>query len=107
MSIKHVFLPLAWIVYACVGLVQILATVSGIQHATGFWWLVCWFIGIFIGGIPGLGTALGIYGAHMDWNWSLSAAFILFLGIPGFFFLVAGAVILLGAFAEKRATRRL
>jgi len=106
MSAKQVFLPLAWIVYACVGVVQILATVSGIQHATGLWWLVCWVIGIFLGGIPGLGTALGIYGAHMGWNWSLSAAFILFLGIPGFFFLMGGTVILLVAFAAKRRSRR-
>jgi hypothetical protein len=85
---------------------QNLATVSGIQHATGLWWLVSWFIGLFLGAIPGLGTALGIYGAHMGWNWSLSAVFILFLGVPGFFFLIGGAAIFLGAAVAARKTRR-
>src|ERR1022692_2285466 len=40
---------------------KITATASGIQHLTGFWWLVCWFVAL-VGWIPLAGTGLGIYG---------------------------------------------
>ena len=62
---------------------KITATASGIQHLTGFWWLVCWFVALLVGWIPLAGTGLGIYGAYADWGWSLSSSILLFVGVPG------------------------
>ena len=50
--------------YLIFGLFQIAATASGIQHLTGFWWLMCWVGAILVGWVPVVGTGLGIYGAH-------------------------------------------
>lgn len=68
--------------YLLVGIVQITATASGIQHLTGLWWLISWFIALFVGWTPLLGTSLGIYGAHSDWGWSWTGAIVLFFAMP-------------------------
>jgi hypothetical protein len=90
-------LTVGYIGYLLFGLFQITATASGIQHLTGFWWLICWFGAFLVGWMPGLGTALGIYGAHADWGWSLPASFALFLGLPALLFLPAAAVAIYSA----------
>jgi len=64
------------------GLFQIAATASGIEHLTGLWWFMCWIGALLIGWVPVIGTGLGIYGAHAQWEWSLPAAFALFIGLP-------------------------
>jgi hypothetical protein len=68
--------------YLIFGLFQIGATASGIEHLTGLWWLMCWIGALLIGWVPVIGTGLGIYGAHVQWEWSLPAAFALFIGLP-------------------------
>jgi hypothetical protein len=68
--------------YLIFGLFQIAATASGIEHLTGLWWLMCWIGALLIGWVPVVGTGLGIYGAHAQWEWSLPAAFALFIGLP-------------------------
>ena len=73
--------------YLIFGLFQIAATASGIEHLTGLWWLLCWVGAILIGWVPVVGTALGIYGAHVEWEWSLLAAVALFIGVPVMLFL--------------------
>jgi hypothetical protein len=73
--------------YLLFGLFQIAATASGIQHLTGLWWLICWVGAILLGWIPLVGTGLGIYGAHAQWEWSLPASFALFVGVPILLFL--------------------
>jgi hypothetical protein len=92
----------AWVAYAIVGLIQITATASGIQHLTGLWWLVCWFIALLIGWMPLLGTGLGIYGAYADWNWSLALSILLFVGVPGFFICVALIATAVSTAMERR-----
>jgi hypothetical protein len=87
--------------YALFGLVQITATASGIQHLTGLWWLVSWFIALFIGWMPVVGTALGVYGAHADWGWSLLPSFALFLGLPVLFIGIYAIFATGGALAER------
>jgi hypothetical protein len=86
---KATFFVIAYGVYLLVGLVQITATASGIQHATGLWWVFSWMIAMFFGWIPLVGTALGIYGAHADWGWGWPAALGLFVAIPLLFFVPA------------------
>jgi hypothetical protein len=90
------------IVYLLLGLVQIAATASGIQHFSDLWRFVSWWIAMFIGWTPLVGTALGIYGAHADWGWSLMASFSLFLGIPLLFVLIGGIAAVMEAVASRR-----
>ncbi|SRR6266436_2329027 len=92
---KVLFVPLGP-AYALFGLMQITATASGIQHLTGLWWLVSWFIALLVGWMPLLGTAFGIYGAHAAWGWSLPSSFGLFLGIPVLFMGICAAVVTAG-----------
>ena len=73
--------------YLIFGFFQIAATASGIEHLTGLWWLMCWFGALLLGWVPVVGTALGIYGAHAQWQWSLPASFALFIGVPVLLFL--------------------
>jgi hypothetical protein len=73
--------------YLIFGLFQIAATASGIEHLTGFWWLLCWVGAILVGWVPVVGTALGIYGAHGQWEWSWPASCALFIGLPVLLFL--------------------
>ena len=98
---KAVLFGIAYIGYALLGLVQITATASGIQHATGLWWIFSWMIALFLGWIPLVGTALGIYGAHADWGWGLPASLGLFLGIPMLLFLPALIVVAVGATLDR------
>jgi hypothetical protein len=88
--VKATLFALGYTGYLIFGLFQIAATANGIEHLTGltgFWWLLCWVGAFLVGWIPVVGTALGIYGAHGQWEWSLPAAFALFLGVPILLFL--------------------
>ncbi|MBV8307267.1 MAG: hypothetical protein JO274_07290 [Gammaproteobacteria bacterium] len=73
--------------YLIFGLFQIAATASGIEHLTGLWRLMCWVGAMLIGWVPIVGTALGIYGAHTQWEWSLPVSAALFIGVPVLLFL--------------------
>jgi hypothetical protein len=73
--------------YLIFGVFQIAATASGIHQLTGFWSLLCWLGAILVGWVPLVGTALGIYGAHVEWEWSLPAALALFIGVPVLLFI--------------------
>jgi len=86
-GVKATLFALGYTGYLIFGLFQIAATASGIEHLTGLWWLLCWFGAILVGWIPVVGTALGIYGAHGQWEWSWPASFALFLGMPILLFL--------------------
>jgi hypothetical protein len=85
--VKATLFALGYTGYLIFGLFQIAATASGIEHLSGLWWPLCWFGAILIGWVPVLGTGLGIYGAHAHWEWSLPAAFALFIGVPIMLFL--------------------
>ena len=84
---KATLFALGYTGYLIFGLFQIAATASGIEQLTGFWWLLCWVGAILIGWVPVVGTAVGIYGAHAQWEWSLPASFGLFVGVPILLFL--------------------
>lgn len=99
---KAAFTVILSIVYAIVGLIQIGATISGLEYFTGWWSWVCFLLGMFVGWMPLVGTGLGIYGAYADWHWSLPAAFGLFLGIPVMFAAIAGLAALAAKVFERR-----
>jgi hypothetical protein len=73
--------------YLIFGLVQIAATASGIQHLTELWWPICWVGAFLVGWIPVIGTGLGAYGAHAQWEWSAPVSCALFVGVPVMLFL--------------------
>ncbi len=92
--------------YLIFGLFQIAATAAGIQHLTGLWWVICWFGGILLGWVPVVGTALGIYGAHAQWEWSLPTSFALFIGVPVLLFLPLLTVSVSAAFHRRAEAAR-
>ncbi len=92
--------------YLIFGLFQIAATATGIKHLTGLWWLVCWFGAILLGWVPVVGTALGIYGAHAHWDWSLPAALALFIGVPVLLFTPLLTVSVSAAIQRRAAAAR-
>jgi hypothetical protein len=92
--------------YLIFGLFQIAATASGIEHLTGLWWLLCWLGAILIGWVPVVGTAVGIYGAHAHWEWSLPASLGLFVGVPVLLFLPLLGVSVSAAIRRRSAAAR-
>jgi hypothetical protein len=79
---RTTLLAAAYAGYLMFGLFQIAATGGAIQHLSGMWWLICWLGALLVGWMPLVGTALGIYGAHAVWKWSLPAAYALFVSLP-------------------------
>ena len=105
---KATLFALGYTGYLIFGLFQIAATASGIEHLTGLWRLLCWLGTILLGWVPLVGTALGIYGAHNQWEWSLPAAVALFVGVPVLLFVPLLAVSVSAAIRRRtEAARRL
>jgi hypothetical protein len=58
---------------------QVVATVAGVAHLTGWGHFVSWLIAIVIGWTPLLGSAIAIYGAIAAWNCPWYGAVALFV----------------------------
>jgi hypothetical protein len=67
---------------------------------------MCWIGAILVGWVPLLGTALGIYGAHAQWEWSLPAAYALFIGLPILLFVPLLTVSVSAAIRRRTETSR-
>ena len=74
------FSGVAWVVFLVLGLVQLAATLEGLDYWLGWPWLILAFISFFLAYIPVVGTIAGIvgavYGWGMPWLWALG----LFIG---------------------------
>jgi hypothetical protein len=92
--------------YLIFGLFQIAATASGIEHLTGLWWLLCWVGAMLVGWVPVVGTVLGIYGAHGQWEWSWPVSCALFIGFPILLFVPLLAVSVPAAIHRKTEAAR-
>ena len=92
----------AAIVYFGMGLVQVLATITGVQLWTGWPWMVAAFVSFLVGYIPIVGTIAGIKGATDAWGWQLWSA-IAFFCWPYALYIVGIAV---GGVAELFSRRR-
>ncbi len=103
---KATLFALGYTGYLIFGLFQIAAAATGIQHLTGLWWLMCWIGAILFGWVPVVGTALGIYGAHAQWEWSLPASCALFVGVPVLLFLPLLAVSVSAAIRRRTEAAR-
>ena len=66
--------------YFILGVVQFLATWTGIEVGLGFPSIIAFFLALFIGGIPVIGTITGVYGAVVGWGMPLLWALALFFG---------------------------
>jgi hypothetical protein len=104
--VKATLFAVGYTGYLIFGLFQIAATASGIEHLTGLWSLLCWLGAILIGWVPVVGTAVGIYGAHAHWEWSLPASFGLFVGVPVLLFLPLLGVSVSAAIRRRTAAAR-
>lgn len=58
---------------------QVIATADGIEHLLGWNAFFSWTAAMMLGWTPVLGTALGVYGAHVAWHWSWPATLAVFL----------------------------
>ena len=79
-------LGLGALAYLVVASIQIPAVVIGIHQSTGILWPFCVLIGAMFGSTPIFGTVLGIEGAEAGWGWSPGESYLLFIGVPLFFF---------------------
>lgn len=64
------------------GLLQMGATIVGLEYWFGGYKILAIIIGIFIGYMPFIGGILGIIGAVKVWHWSWWMATLLFMGVP-------------------------
>jgi hypothetical protein len=71
---------LAVVVYFGLGLLQLAATIAGLEEWIGLHWLIAVPVALFIAYFPLLGTVIGMLGAVAAWGWSWLAAFALFFG---------------------------
>ena len=82
------------------GVAQILAVYSGVQHWLGWHWLLCSLVAtilVFVLRINILNCVIGVLGALYAWHWSWAASIGLFFGM---FVLMIAIAVTAGA-AEK------
>jgi hypothetical protein len=72
--VKKTLFAATYALYLIFGLLQIVATADAIQRLTRLTRLTSWLAALVVGWVPLVGTTLGIYGAHADWQWSLRAS---------------------------------
>ena len=60
--------------------IQIAAVIAGLDVWLGLPWLLAIILAFFVGGIPGIGTVVGMFGAVDGWGWSWTQAGLLFFG---------------------------
>ena len=70
----------ALIGYFILGLAQMLAAMTGLEVALEMDWLPAGMIAFFVGHLPVLGTAAGIAGAALGWQWPWETAVVAFIG---------------------------
>lgn len=69
----------AGVVFFGMGLLQMAAIVGGIAEGLGVPGLLAFLIAFVIGELPLVGTVAGIYGAIVNWGFSLLGALALFI----------------------------
>lgn len=67
-----------FIVYLGIGLVQLLASINGIQLWFDWPWILAALVSLFVAYIPVVGTVAGIVGATAAWGWGLWPTIALF-----------------------------
>ena len=67
-----------FLLYVAIGLVQLFAIRDGIEKYFEIGTLISFIIAIFLTYIPLVGSALGVYGAHIVWKWDIVYSVILF-----------------------------
>ena len=88
--------------YFALGIVQVFAIMVGLEVWLGFHWLLAIIIGLILAFIPFLGTAMGIAGAIVGWQWHWIPAVLLFFGPLVLFILCFGVSGLLIVLNNKR-----
>ncbi len=63
-----------------IGLMQIFATVDALIHLVGLPGLLAYPLALLVGWTPIIGTAAGVAGAALVWDWGWLNASLLFIG---------------------------
>ena len=71
----------AWCVYSCIGLVQLVAILDGLQEWLGIPLILAAPLATILGYIPLVGSVLAVVAVLLVWEWHWLAAVALF-GIP-------------------------
>jgi hypothetical protein len=92
----------AAVIYLVIGVIQMLATIRGIQLWTDLPWLISAIISMFIAYLPLVGTVAGIKGATDVWGWGFWSA-VAFFCWPYVIYVLA---IVVGGVADLMSRRR-
>lgn len=71
---------IGFLVYIAIGLVQLLATMAGLESWWGLHWAIAGPVAFIIAYIPLLGSIVGMVGAVDAWGWEWWQAGALFFG---------------------------
>ncbi len=75
-----VLLTSVCVAYLLLGIVQSLAIYAGLTQWVGWHASIAAPASIFLGCVPLVGTAIGMYGAVYSWQWGWGSSFALFCG---------------------------
>ena len=84
------------------GLVQLFAVIDGIKVLLGVGSFLAFVIAAFFSWFPLVGTAAGMYGAVIAWDWSWLEAAALFFGVFIFGCALLGAAYLAERFSSRK-----
>jgi hypothetical protein len=98
-----VYVPLVYIGYLALGVLQIAAVIGGIKYWLGVGSFFAFILAMFFGFVPIVGTALGVVGAHYSWGWSWLISLVLFFGFLVVIGILAAATGVVGSLSSKRS----
>lgn len=92
-----------FLIFFGLGLLQIAATISGLEAWLGLPWIVAVVAAVFFAWMPLIGTVVGMFGAVTVWGWSWLAAIGLFFG-P--LIVMAAITVLMGGYETLLSRRK-
>lgn len=90
------------VAYFALGLLQLFATMAGLEEWLGVSSFFAFFIALLLAYIPFVGTVLGFFGAMNVWHWEWWQAGLLFFGGMGLV-LAVGGLFSIGSMLSRRS----
>lgn len=95
---------IAGIIYFGVGLVQLAATMAGLEQWLGLHWLIAVPLAMILAYVPLVGTIVGMFGAVHAWGWEWWQAGALFFGALALTVVLFALANLVESVGRRRAT---